>query len=57
VSRDAARLIRRVGQTTQQSESEVLGAQAGALRNPNEHAGAKFFVVVEGKHEIWPALA
>jgi hypothetical protein len=45
-----------VGPTTQQSESEVLGAQAGALRNPNEHAGAKFFVVVEGKHEIWPVL-
>jgi hypothetical protein len=30
--------------------------QAGALRNPNKHASAEFLVVVEGKHEIGPAI-
>jgi len=31
--------------------------QAGALRNPNEHSGAEFLVIVEGEHEIGPALS
>jgi hypothetical protein len=41
--------------TPRESESEIFRTEAGALRNPNEHARAKFVLIVEGKHEIRPA--
>jgi hypothetical protein len=38
-----------------QEDSEIFRTQASALGNPSEHAGAKFVVIVEGKHTIGPA--
>ena len=45
-----------VGQMPRGSDSEIFESQAGALRDPRTHAGAKFLVVVEGKHEIGPPV-
>jgi hypothetical protein len=32
--------------------SQILGPQAGALRDPGEHAGPDLLVVVKGEHDV-----
>ena len=45
-----------VGPTTRKSELEIFWTQASALCHPNQHTWTEFLVVVEGKHEIRPAV-
>ena len=36
--------------------SEIFGTQARALRDPDEHSGPEFLVVMEGEDQVGPAL-
>jgi len=36
---------------------KVLRPETGLLAHPGEDPGAEFFVVMEGKDEVWPPVA
>jgi hypothetical protein len=37
--------------------SEILGREAGRLRDASEHARPNLLVIVKCKNEVWPAVA